>query len=263
MRSRSSPERRRGDGTRLYDESSVQALIKAAVNSALQFSEKNGRSAGVGGSPDHTMQNFGGSLGNTGNTEPSQAASAAQNDLVASRLSIMEDRIEGIEVQQLGQMSDTVPMEKFLAVQSLAAKLEGRLKVVEEYMVRTDAEKKLEDEKNQKDQTALKEYIIKMEENQRALLARLEELEITLEGDSQTSIGLLDILLKKIGAASDNNAVQEAEVEEHHYNEDEYRYQAHEQRQQQRQLSPSPPKPPPRQQQQSRGRSNGVSGRRY
>lgn len=67
-------------------------------------------------------------------------------------------------------------------------------------MVRSDAEKRLEEEKTQKDQTALKEYIIKMEENQRALLSRLQELEATLEGDSMTSIGLLDMLLKKIGS---------------------------------------------------------------
>ena len=67
-------------------------------------------------------------------------------------------------------------------------------------MVRADAEKRQEDEKNQRDQTALKEYIIKLEENQRQLISRLEDLEVTLEADSETSIGLLDMLLKKIGS---------------------------------------------------------------
>ena len=106
----------------------MQAFIKAAVNSALQFADKNNSGNGMK-SPEHT---FSGSLGNTGNTEQSlgtAAASLAQQDLIASRLSIIEDRIEGVEVQQLGQMNDTVPMEKFLAVQSTVAKLEGRLKV--------------------------------------------------------------------------------------------------------------------------------------
>lgn len=73
-------------------------------------------------------------------------------------------------------------------------------------MVRSEAEKRSEDEKNRVDQTALKEYVIKMEENQRALLSRLDELEVTLEGDSQTSIGLLDMLLRKISSGGDNIA---------------------------------------------------------
>lgn len=68
-------------------------------------------------------------------------------------------------------------------------------------MVRSDSEKRQEDEKNQRDQTALKEYIIKLEENQRQLISRLEDLEVTLEADSETSIGLLDMLLKKIGSS--------------------------------------------------------------
>lgn len=102
----------------------MQALIKAAVNSALQFADKNGMR-----SPDHTL---GSSLGQTAAVEQAIAptsTSQALHELLSSRLSIMEDRIEGVEVLQLSQMNDTVPMEKFLAVQSMAAKLDGRLKV--------------------------------------------------------------------------------------------------------------------------------------
>ena len=183
-----------------YDESTVQALIKAAVSSALQYAEqttnaKSTRSSAAEGTRNETV---GIDLSKDAHSQIESAA----HKVMGGRLAILEDRVEGIETMQMGQLNDAVPMEKFIALQSTVAQLEGRLKMAEEYIVHSEAAKNVAEEQNLKDQTALKEFIIKMENNQRKLLERISELETTLEADSETSIGLLDMLLKKFG---DNN----------------------------------------------------------
>lgn len=185
--------------SRLYDEASVQTLIKAAVNSALQF--QSGMPAAQNG--------LDAAPGNTGSSLAPTTLSATQHELFSSRLSIIEDRIEGIEVLQTGQHIETVSIEKYQALQTTVSKLEGRLKVVEEYMLRVDQERKLEDEQHRRDQNALKEYIIKMEDTQQKLLARMNDLELTLEEDSATSISLLDILMKKLNSGNSEIAPPE------------------------------------------------------
>jgi hypothetical protein len=203
-----SPEtRRHSDSNRgkTYDESTVQALIKAAVSSALQYAEqannaKSTRSAAT--TDDQQNEKLSDAIGiELSKDAHSQIESAAQK-VMDGRLAILEDRVDGIETMQMGQLSDAVPMEKFLALQFTVAQLEGRLKMAEEYIVQSEAAKTASEEQNRKDQTALKEFIINMENNQRKLMERLSELESTLETDSETSIGLLDMLLKKLG---DNN----------------------------------------------------------
>jgi tRNA A22 N-methylase len=166
----------------MFDESSVQALIKAAVNSALQFADLNKNTNYEKGSID-TAQ-----------------ATESQQQLLSGRLSIVEDRIDGLDVVQQSQLANNVSIDAFLSLKSLVAQLEGRLKTAEEYILQTESQKRSIEDQARKDQTALKEYIIRMEENQRLLISRIEMLETTLESDSETSIGLLDMLLKKISS---------------------------------------------------------------
>lgn len=83
--------------------------------------------------PTSTLQSTSSELNGTNNTAMAQKL----NELLDSRLAIVEDRLEGIEVQQQEQTNDTVPRDLFLDLQSLTAKLEGRLKVIIEFVVYT------------------------------------------------------------------------------------------------------------------------------
>ncbi len=181
----------------MFDESSVQALIKAAVNSALQFADLNKNTNYEKTSID-TAQATESETKNLKITDGSMSGS--QQQLLSGRLSIVEDRIDGLDVVQQSQLANNVSIDAFLSLKSLVAQLEGRLKTAEEYILQTESQKRSIEDQVRKDQTALKEYIIRMEENQRLLISRIEMLETTLESDSETSIGLLDMLLKKISS---------------------------------------------------------------
>ena len=77
--------------------------------------------------PSGTLQSTASELNGT-NTNT--AMTQKLNELLDSRLAIVEDRLEGIEVLQQEQTNDTVPRDLFLDLQSLTARLEGRLKVL-------------------------------------------------------------------------------------------------------------------------------------
>ena len=191
-----------------YDESTVQSLIKAAVSSALQYSEQQGssvsrdnpeREALVGEVKDGSGDKL-----NTSKTADANAAVSSHN-LIAGRMSILEDRVDGIETLQLGQLNSMVTHEALTDLLSTVAQLEGRLRMAEEYIIQVEATKAEIEEQSRNDQIALKDYIVRLEENQRNLLSRMSQLETTLESDSETSIGLLDMLLKKISSSAIGN----------------------------------------------------------
>lgn len=253
----SSPD---GAVPRLYDEASVEALVKAAVKSALSlaadqqqqyaaaaaathgtttsttstgaaalmrplsFEDATGTGSGtttMGAShyPNDISYNnnisfqgahMGGGIGSYGNMDRNSMMATNNSNgslhVVEARLALLEDRVEGIEAMDTLEGRARPPHNssssssgggkdpKDAIVESLSqtvSRLEARLAQVEaEFRAQTDA--------RAREDLAVKEFIVHMGEEHAAFADRLAHVEGTVEQDSQTSIALLDLLVKKL-----------------------------------------------------------------
>jgi vacuolar-type H+-ATPase subunit I/STV1 len=84
------------------------------------------------------------------------------------------------------------------ALLQTVARLEARLEATEARLAHMEAERRAETDARTRDDAAVKEFIVHMEEAHAALADRLAHVESTVEQDSETSIGLLDMLIKKL-----------------------------------------------------------------
>jgi predicted nucleic acid-binding Zn-ribbon protein len=195
--------------------------VKAAVKSALSVVAGNPPSGGgIGGlEVVPTVPGLpGGSLetpvysGDTVSTINVAAGNSAHNDLhlIEARLALLEDKMEGVEVVDAIERKKSGPTAasdsssrdaKDAVIEALlqtVARLEARLEATEARLAQMETEQRSATDGRARDDVAMKEFIVHMEEAHVALAERLAHVESTVEQDSETSIGLLDMLIKKL-----------------------------------------------------------------